>query len=237
MNPTPSILDKFAEQLGQRIECRPDETNRNSPEIDALAGKYAIEHTTIHALALLPKANALYKQLLLPMVSKLQDLPCRVMATYSYESLQPGFNFLEFQIEFEAKVRIACEARCAKRIVVKGIPFDLAFDGVPPGIPNGLQLGAIAPNHTSNASRWNAHLHQKMGKLARYSADRITILLVESNDIQLMNDKRAIEIVRGCAKETSQPLPEQIWYADSSCADRVRFEDITLAVKRFDSAS
>ena len=50
------VVDAFVSHLrnhghpGIRVERRPDEENRESPDIDAIAGPFAIEHTSIDSV-------------------------------------------------------------------------------------------------------------------------------------------------------------------------------------------
>ena len=50
------VIDEFVAHLRKnshpnlKVDQRPDNANRNSPDIDAIAGPFAIEHTSIDAL-------------------------------------------------------------------------------------------------------------------------------------------------------------------------------------------
>jgi hypothetical protein len=81
--------------------------------------------------------------------------------------------------------------------------------------------------------RVREQLDRKAGKLSRYRDEgKITILLVESDDIALMDDSIMWESLRQAYPIGLPSKVDQIWFADTSIREEILFRDMTKAMAR-----
>lgn len=221
---------------GLTVNVWPDEENRQSSDIDAVAGCFAIEHTSIDTVLNQRRDSAWFRNV----VKQLNDeidckLPFRLILTFPYDGIQRGQDWPKMAAAL--RVWILNEAPklpmgSSMKLNIPGIPFELHI--MTRNSPrNGLVFGRFAPDIESLPSRLREHLDRKAGKLLRYKGEgRTTILLVESNDIALMNDSIMWDGL-GQAYPAGPPSGvDQIWFTDTSIREEIIFTDMTKAVTR-----
>jgi len=221
---------------GLVVDAWPDEENRQSSDIDAIAGPFAIEHSSVDTVANQRRDSAWF----LEVVGGLEDelghkLSYRLSLTLPYEGVQCGQDWSNIRgalrewILYESP-KLATGShniRCAL-----GIPFEFHVTKKKSDRP-GLLFGRFAPDIKKLPSRLREQLDRKAGKLSPYRNEgKITILLVESDDIALMDDSIMWDGLRQAYPTGLPGGVDQIWFADTSIREEVIFTDMTKAVAR-----
>lgn len=221
---------------GIKIDVWPDQNNRQSKDIDAIAGPYAIEHTSIDTIPDQRRDSAWFLQIIRPLEDEFQNkLPYRLALTLPYEGIQIGQDW--FKITDALRNWVKNESpkipQSTRLIFIKdvpGIPF--GFYCIKRNSPRtGLLFSRVAPNDQSFPDRLKAQMGPKIKKLLPYKAlNKTTVLLIESDDIALMNEDIMWD---GLKSAYSNGLPQgldRIWFADTSIPKEVLFWDMTKAV-------
>lgn len=232
------LIDAFVTHLGiqegyprLRVERRPDEENRNSPDIDAIAGPFRIEHTSIDTLANQRRDADWFSQAVDGIERELKGtLPFRLCIWLEYDAVRKGQDW--------AAIRSAL-----KKWVVNEAPYlddGRSIVGNIPNIPFRLHIlkaserphifgfARFEPQDDTLQSRVKEIFDRKAAKLAKYQApEAITVLLVESDDIALMNDGKMLEAVRGAFPDGPPQGVDQVWYAETTISDQPRFLEFT----------
>lgn len=230
------VIEAFVAHLAQRgypglvVEERPDESNRTSSDIDALAGPFAIEHTSVDALPDQRQQESWVRQVTGGLADEIPIRPdCRLRITFDFLAVRQGQDW--GRIRQGLKSWLLDAARCLDDGVhvvssVPDVPFPVHVRKSS-GRRGGLSFGLFAPDDLSLGERLQAHLGRKAAKLARYQkAGRTTILLVESADLQLM-DPSILE--EAGWRALGGRLPEgvdQLWYADTSIPGFLEFVEL-----------
>ena len=85
-------------------------------------------------------------------------------------------------------------------------------------------------NHFPDRTR--QQLGSKIEKLAPYQkSGLITVLLIESDDIALMNEVKMLDAIRSTYPQGLPPDMDRIWYLDTSIPTEMEFRDFTELVK------
>ena len=231
------VVDAFVSHLsmdgypGLRVDRRPDEENRATPDIDAVAGSFAIEHTSIDTLL----DQRLHNDWFMAAVGNIErelgaTPPFHLDVTLKYDAVAKGQDWLG--IRTALKRWLTNEATLlpdGKREVkdLPGIPFTLHIVKSAERRP-GVRIARFEPDDNTLSERIKRGFDRKAAKLAKYEAPGITtILLVENDDIALMNGPKLIEAIQ-TAFPTSPPLGvHQVWYADTSISDALEFRELT----------
>jgi hypothetical protein len=236
------LINLFVEYLAQNgrpgitVNAWPDKRNRQSSDIDAIAGPFAIEHSSVDTIPNQRRDSAWFVKV----VNELEDefgatLPFRLGLTFPYEAIRVGQDWSKIT----AALRVWVLNEAPK--LVNGLHI---VHGVP-GIPfefhvmkrsserSGLLFGRFTPNDQTFPNRLREQLDQKVDKLSRYKdAGKTTILLVESDDIALMNDGI---MWGGLSSAYPDGMPQgldEFWFADTSIPEEIIFTDMTKAVFR-----
>ena len=231
------VIDAFVAHLREDgnpslyVERRPDEENRSSRDIDAIAGRFAIEHTSIDTL---PKqrrdadwfmrvAGSLERELV-------TTLPFRLSITLEYDAVKTGQNWSAIRAELKNWITNESPRLLDGRFILDnlpGIPFRLHVVKSRER-PPGVFFARFQPNNDSLSSRVRVAFDRKAEKLAKYQAPgTTTILLIESDDIALMNDERMLKAILGAFPDGPPAGVDQVWYADTSIASTVPFRELT----------
>lgn len=221
---------------GITVTAWPDETNRRSSDIDAIAGLFAIEHSSVDTVPNQRRDSAWFVKV----VKALEDefgynLPFRLVLTFPYEAIRFGQDWS--RITAALRVWVLNEATKLEMGLhnlrdVPGIPFEFhvmkrSSDR------NGLLFSRFMPNNQTFPIRLREQLDQKVDKLSRYKKEgKTTILLVESDDIALMNDGIMWDGLRSAYPDGMPQGLDEIWFADTSIPEEIVFTDMTQAVVR-----
>lgn len=243
----PSLTDKeiisiFVDYLrrngnpGLIVDAWPDEGNRQSSDIDAIAGPFAIEHSSVDTVANQRRDSAWFLKAVDGLEGELGGkLLFRLVLTLPYEGVQRGQDWSKIRGALREWIlnespKLAIGSHAVNDI--SEIPFEFHATKRKSDRP-GLLFGRFEPDIKMFPSRLREQLDRKAGKLSRYRAEgKITILLVESDDIALMDDSIMWD---GLKQAYPTGLPggvDQIWFADTSIREEVVFTDMTKAVAR-----
>ena len=236
------VIDTFIEYLREHGHpelkiCRhPDEENRTSSDIDAIAGPFAIEHTSIDTLPNQRRNNDWFNQVIGSLEQEFESqLSFRMSIMFPYDATTKG----------KVRDRIAIRKALKSWILEKspylefgkhdldnipGIPFRLTVDKRTSHIP-GVAFWRSKPDDNTLSCRIKELLDKKAKKLERYkNLGKITILLIESDDIALM-DVQGREIVDAIRKAYPMSIligVDKIWYVDTAeLPNRIIFKDFT----------
>ncbi len=230
-------VDFFVSHLSQnlypnlKIDQRPEDTNRNSREIDAIAGPFAIEHTSIDTILNQRRDAVWFSKALGNLEAEISNkIAYRLNITIPYEGIQVGQNWDEIRNSLKTWIiNISPTIVDGMHIIrnADGIPFEFMVNKASGRRP-GLFLARFIPKDDPFPERIYLQLTNKAQKLEPYKKKGyITILLVESGDIALMNEGIMLDSI---SLSFSNYLPvgvDQLWYMDTSITDEILFYNFT----------
>ena len=221
---------------GIKVTACPDEKNRRSPDIDAIAGPYAIEHSSVDTVPNQRRNSAWFVQVVKPLEDEFDsNLPFRLTLTFPFEAIQSGQDWSEITDSLRVWLLNEAPQLTTGMHNVRGvtvIPFEIHVTKKESN-RNGLFFGRFAPNDQTFPDRLREKLAQKTDKLSRYKNKcKSTILLVESDDIALMNDGIMWDGLRSAYPDGMPQGVDEIWFADTSIPEEIVFKDMTKAVAR-----
>lgn len=233
-----AFVDYFAAigYPGLKIDKRPEVDESVPPDmrIDALAGNFAIEHTSIDTLPkqrsksdwFLRAAGGLEKELQIP--------PYRLNIVLDYNAITKGQNWASIREAIKTLVTEDCPQLPDGRHTLENlpdIPFRLQLTKASDRSP-GVFFARYTPEDHSLPKRIREQLDQKIEKLAPYQERGfITMLLIESDDIALMNEVIMLDALRSAYPQGLPRDLDRIWYVDTSIPSEIEFRDFTEACK------
>ena len=237
-NPDQVVVDDFVAYLadhgypGLQVECRPDEHAAGEREIDAVAGPFAIEHTSIDTVEKQREHTAHFAQAVGGFAKELRgEIPFYLSVTVAWSAVRKGQDWSAIRAAMKDWILTEAPGLPDGHHVIAGdaslgVPFGLHVTKASDRRP-GVYFGGTAPEDDTLATRLRKQLDKKAAKLAKYRPTKTTVLLVEGNDILMY---RAL-LLTGIQTAYSGRLPtgvDQVWYADTTvrCAKPV-FMDLT----------
>ena len=233
------VIDEFVAHLrknghpGLKVDRCPDNENRNSPDIDAIAGPFAIEHTSVDTLPNQRRNNDWFMQVIDGLEQELSSqLSFRLKVTLEYGVVTKKQDWKA--IREALKSWIINEAPClvdGDHVLndVHGIPFKLDVKKEKEtDFPLRLAFYRFTPHDNTLPNRIKKQSDRKAKKLAKYQGlGKTTVLLIESYDIALMNPGIMLTGIRKAYPNGPPSVVDKIWYADTSIPDCIRFTDFT----------
>ena len=220
---------------GLCVHRRPDCENRNSPDIDAIAGIFAIEHTSIDSVKDQREKDYQFDQVILDLEKKLSwQLPFYLRIVFDYDAITKGQNWSEIH---EALQRWILDV--SPRLEygeydfdkIPSIPFTLHVDKrMQCEMGRGLYFVRKTPDELRpDPDRIQEQLDRKAKTLAKYqNCGKTTVLLIESYDPFLMNESIMVTAIRSAYSGALPHGVDKIWYApNTSIEGRIKFKDIT----------
>jgi len=227
------ILTKFVNHLANngydcvKVDRWPDEENRQSPDIDAIAGRYAIEHTSIDTLYDQRKRGFYFEGVVKKIEAKYKDnLPFMVNISVPYDSTKKKFDWNKIGKSFQKWIEDQ-----AKQIPeqffeyenIEGIPFKFIAQKIEAGV-NGVFFSRPVPEDNNLPERLKNLVLRKIDKLDPYKDQNMdTILLVESNDRALMNNGKFFQTVRESFSEGLPISLSELWFVHRIDIDNLYF--------------
>ncbi|MCZ6622819.1 MAG: hypothetical protein O7B35_01070 [Deltaproteobacteria bacterium] len=204
--------------LGLRIESRPDKENRESSDIDAISGEFALEHTSVDTLPNQRRDADWFTCVVSGLEDELSTSPsCRLRITLEYHAVSTGQDWLS--IREALKIWITHEVPH----LADGSHVTNSSDR-----PHGLFFARYKPVDDTLPARIRTQFDRKAQKLAKYqNAGKTTVLLVENSDIALMNDQKMLEAIRRAYPDGLPVGVDELWYADTAILDNIDFNDFT----------
>jgi hypothetical protein len=234
-----AVVDLFISHLREnghvalRLDSRPDLDNRNSSDIDAIAGNFAIEHTSVDTIENQRRDGKWFSSVADPLEDQFRNsLRFRLRLIFPYDGIAKGQDWDALREALASWISSAAGALAdgSHEVAIQGIPFNFHVTKDSTGRP-GLFFLRIDPGDTTLASRVLSHLSRKAEKLLPIrSAGKTTVLLVDSSDIALMSHGKMLEAIR----EAFGGLPggvDQLWYVDTSISPDLEFWDLTPALE------
>lgn len=236
------VVDAFVAHLaansypGLKVDRRPDEENRGSSDIDAIAGPFAIEHTSVDTLPNQRRDSDWFMRAAGGLEGELErKLSSRLNITLEYDAVSKGQDWAA--IRAALKTWLAQEAPRlpeGRSIIEKSseIPFRLHVVKATGRSP-GVFFARYEPDDKSLPERVKAAFDRKATKLAKYQGpEAITVLLVESDDIALMNEGKMIGAIRTAFPAGHPAGVDQVWYVDTSITGALEFRDFTAEIRK-----
>lgn len=219
---------------GLRVDWRADEENRRSADIDAIAGTFAIEHTSIDTLPNQRRDSDWFKRVVGDLEEEFEAvLPFRLRIALDYDAVGIGQNWDAVRAALKSWIsNESLNLPEGYSLVEKshGIPFQLhVWKGSTR--PPGLLFRRHLPDDDTLDERMTV-LDRKAAKLARYQKlGFTTVLLVENDDIALMNAGKMLEAIQTSHPMGPPPGVDQVWYADTSIPDELEFLEFTSELR------
>lgn len=211
------------------VDAWPDRKNRNSSEIDAIAGPFAIEHTSIDTLPNQRGESAQFMNAVGEIGLELpKKISFRLNITIEYTAVKKGQDWDAIRRELKKwisnrSMRLSDGSHVFNDI--PGIPFRLH---VRKGgdRPTGVFFSRFIPPDETLPNRIKTQFDGKAEKLSKYKTNKTAVLLIESDDIALMSESLMLDsIQKSCPKGLPSGV-DQIWYADTSIPGEIEFSRI-----------
>jgi hypothetical protein len=234
------VIKAFVEYLranrypGLKIDCWPEDKNPNTPDIDAIAGPFAIEHTSVDSLPNQRRDSDWFMQVVGGLKNEVNATPFRLRIIIEYGAVTKGQKWTA--ISAALKTWILSDAHDlpdGRHLVVNapGIPFRMNVTKESDR-PPGIFLGRFEPQDATLPARVRILLDRKANKLAKYhKPGTTTMLLIENDDIALMNEFRMREAIQQAYPEVLPEGVDEIWYTDTSIPPEIEFHNFTEEIK------
>ncbi len=236
------VIDAFVAYLrwhgypNLQVDLRPDKENRNSIDIDAIAGAFAIEHTSIDTLPNQRRDSDWFMRAAGGLEQDLTSKPSfRLNITLEYEAVTKGQDWSVIRNALKKWITDEAALLADGRHVLDDIP-DVPFRlHVRKGStrPPKVILGRFEPEDETLPCRIREQFDKKANKLTKYHVSGMTtVLLIESADISLMNEEKMLEAIQKAYPNCLPQGVDQIWYVDTSIPINIEFRDFTLDLKQ-----
>lgn len=201
----------------------PDKKNSKSPDIDAIAPPFAIEHTSIDFLPHQRQSDQRFLKFIHGLFQEGNtDIPFRLQATlpYYFDQCYEKKDLTRGRTAF--KEFILTNACCwsdgrHEFEDVLGIPFSFTITKDSDKTPR-VRFYRTHPKDTDLSHRLSVQFNSKIGKLRKYHKRGFkTVLLVESRDVALV-DVQGRVILNAIRKVYPSGIPTElhsIWYVDT----------------------
>lgn len=229
------IIDRFIAHLracghgGLVLQRRPDDENRETSDIDAIAGPFAIEHTSVDTLPNQRRDADWFMRAAGGLEAELPaDFPCRLNITLKYDAVDKGQDWSLIRHSLRSWILARGpdlpEGQTIERI--PGVPFEVHVVKSA-ARRHGVRFGRFSTDDDSLPLRIRRLLDRKAEKLAPYRANGFTtVLLVENDDIALMDDWKMFDAIQKAYPKSGKPAGiDRLWFVDSS--GDLRFRDFT----------
>jgi hypothetical protein len=216
------------------IERIPDE--EVSGEIDAIAGQFAIEHTSIDTIPHQRRDEVWFMESFGSLEQEFKGkLLFRLFLTFPYAGVRQGQNWQELKTAVQHWIMTKSEKLSEGSHIISnipGIPFEFRARKKCSG-KAGLLLSRFGPYIPDFPSRLKKHLARKIKKLAPYKGKgKTTLLLVESADIAFMDEAVMYDSLSGTYPAGLPSGVDQVWFAHTSIPEDVLFFEMNEAFRR-----
>ena len=214
-------------------------------EIDAIAGLYAIQHTSIDSLPNGRLADARFKQVVGSLEEELAGkLGFALAISWNWDAVKKGQNWEAAGDALRAwilKAAPSLDEGLHQMANIAGVPF--AFD-VRKGGPvrfDGVRFARYDPGDATLSLRLRDQVtgrHDKLSVLGRHQADgKTAVLLLESADVALMDPVKLVEALETAFPTRPQEVDE-VWFLHYVAPGTVNVHDLRSGgIWVFDRAS
>lgn len=238
-----SVVDFFVGYLrdnghpGLEIDRRPEDEPSEPYKIDAIAGPFAIEHTSVDTIANQRRDSHWFMQAVGGLEAEVSpEVPYRLRITLPYEGVRRGQDWAEIRNAFKEWIANSSNVLADGQHSIReapGIPFEFRVNKVT-AARHGVIFSRLAPDNSDLPDRVRDQLSKKAEKLAPYKGDGYTtVLLVESEDIALMNESKMLEAIWTASSGSLPAGVDQVWFADTSIPSELLFHDLTREIQDY----
>lgn len=241
------VIDAFVAHLAQhghpglKVDARPDEINRNTQDIDAIAGPFAIEHTSVEALHESRAKNPQWEKAVGGLEDEVQGcVSAHLSIATRYDAVTIGQDWVAIRSALKTWI---CEKadqidEGRSEIVIDGVPFPVII-GKRNDLPAGVYFSRLVDENSETLSASSASLiERKAQKLAPYQRQKkTTILLLESDDIAMMNHIKMHDAISEGFPRGWPGGIDQIWYANTSLWPAAHFHDMKALAEEIGSSA
>ena len=230
------VVDAFVSHLRENgypnltVERRPDEENRDSSDIDAVAGPFAIEHTSMDTLPNQRRDADWYTRATGNLEQDLSSMPpFRLNICLEYDAVSKGQDWFAIRAALMSWINNdAYVLSDGWHVIndVEGVPFRLHVHKASDRRP-GVFFARFEPNDETLVDRVRTALERKAAKLFKYWHKYTTVLLVESEDIALMNEGKMLGAIQEAFPKALPSGVDEVWYVDTSIPSDVQFRNFT----------
>jgi hypothetical protein len=232
------VINEFITHLnkngypGIKVDRWPEDENRSSPDIDAIANNIAIEHTSIDTVENQRRDDSWFLKALGDLESELKgQFHFRLRVTIPYDAIQTGQDWYRIKTKFRSWLLNQTSALNEGSHFIQNvdeIPFSfwvkksinrepaLIFYRTSPTVVNSL------------SDRLYKLLNSKIKKLEPYKSKGFkTILLIESADIAHINDHIVADAI-GTAYNGHVPKGiDHTWFVETAIENNLEFFNLT----------
>ena len=216
------------------VERWPDKENRKEAEIDAIAGDFAIEHTSIDSVAKQRQRDDWYLQVVKGLDQVIRDcVDCGLTITLDFFAIGKGIDWSGIRADLKKWI-VECEPSLEngshKVILPTSMPteFPIVMHVWKKPAPSCVGFARFDPEDDTLPARTRELLDRKASKLGKYQGSHgTTVILLENDDIALMNEGKVLNALREAYPDGLPHGVDKIWFADTSIPDKPRFHDFT----------
>lgn len=202
------------------VDRWPDLEERNRPEIDAVAGRYAIEHTRLDSFPGQTEDTEFFSRLAALQATLALDY--RLTISLPVGALSPGTNWDEILARVEQWITGEAHALPVGEhsIAVDGVPFAMEVRRGDATWAPGLRIGRQDPGDFGFAEVLRHLAARKINKLRPHrAAGAVAILLIETRCEPLMSPKMMRDGLQEAFPDGLPAGVDQVWFADWSCEE------------------
>ena len=215
----------------------PDKENRTEPEIDAIAGGFAIEHTSIDSVENQRRIDDWYLQVIEGLDQVIRDhVDCGLTITLEFLAIGKGMDWSSIRVDIQNWIVNDAPALGSGNHeitlpVSRPNEFPIVMHVWKGPAPLVAGFARFDPEDDTLPSRIRKLLDRKAKKLKRYKGPSFTtIILVENGDIALMNETKMLAALREAYSDGLPQGVNEIWFADTSISDKPQFYDFTAKI-------
>ena len=238
------VINAFASHLGDlkgypnlRVDRWPDKENRTEPEIDAIAGIFAIEHTIIDTVANQRQLDDWYLQVVCGLDQVIRScVDCGFTITLKFCAIGKGMDWnciredLRKWIMSHASVLNQGNHEIALP-TSSPIEYPIVMHVWKEPTPSIFGFARFEPEDDTLPARTKKLVDRKAMKLRKYQRPSCTtIMLLENDDIALMNEAKMLVALREAYPDQLPQGVDEIWFADTSVPDKSQFRDFTTRI-------
>ncbi len=234
------VINAFVQNLDPNLTVTswPDKNNSVSKDIDAVAGNFAIEHTSIDAVDDLRQKNDWFMKVAGDLEAELNaGMKFRLRINFDYDSIQAGQDWKKMNNAIREWIinESPLISEGSQIINISEVPFELRIDKVFDE-PSALIFSrSFNKGKETLESSVGPLIERKAQKLVPYTQKgMVGILLVQTEDIAFMNKVRFAEAIMASFPIKIPDGVDQIWYADATIRPYVSFYDITALIKEIE---
>lgn len=220
-----------------KIDRIPDKEKRKGDkkeDIDAIAGDFAIEHTSFDTIKNQTRDSARFLKAVGDLEAEISSqLNYRLRILLPYEGIRKGQQWSLIRESLKNWImNFSSKLADGRHLLddVQGIPFRFHVNKSSDRRP-GLIFIRFEPENDDFINRLHDHLDRKVRKLKPYKAKGFqTVLLLESDDIALMDESIMLDGIRVAFSNKLPDGVDEIWYADTAIPEKILFHNLTESI-------